>query len=279
MLGGARRLVSKQGRREVVATPPVETPSSKVDVEAPARTTTLEAIVPRADLARLVASITPLRVTIGPGRAVNLDGLTLELVAGRGVRLRGSGTVSWDFAHVPIPVRVNACQILLVPRLGSADGSHVLSFEPLLENLQVKSAPGLADETIAAAIRRAIEGSRSRLAWDFGRTLSTRLPLSPKVSPTSTLALFPVGGAASVSDRELRIVLRFESRLEVERGQARSADARDVTESGREEVSPAVRPPPRLHLGRPLPHKRPPPAKGRTLRRPALRLRGGRTLS
>ncbi len=176
------------------------------------------AIIPGTDLARLVESITPFHVTIDEkrGRAITLDRPTLELVSGEGIRLRGSGLVSWDFAHVSIPVRINVWQFLFVPRVASRDSSHVLSLEPRLEELEVALVPGLVDEKIADAIRRAIAKNQDRLAWDFGRTLSRRLPLPAKVSPTSTFAIFPVGGEASVDSREVRLVLRFEAEFELE---------------------------------------------------------------
>jgi hypothetical protein len=243
-------------------------------------------VLPKADLARLIASITPCRVTIDPerGRAVSLDRPTLDLVPGQGIRLRGSGVVSWDFARVPVPVRVNRWQILFVPRVGSRRGAHVLSLEARLEDLDVKLIPGFVDEKIATAIRRAITEHQNRLAWDFGRTLSKGLPLTPKFSPRSVFSLLPAGGEASVHEREVRLVLRFEARFQVGPGleQTPVAGTEGEAASAREEVSRvsrAVRPPPRPQPARHLPHKLPPPArpaKSRTLRRPAPPPRTGR---
>ncbi len=238
------------------------------------------AIVPATDLARLIESITPFRVTIDEerGRAITLDRPTLELVSGEGIRLRGSGLVSWDFAHVPVPVRINAWQFLLVPRVASHGSSHVLSLEPRLEELDVHLVPGLVDERIASAIRRAIAQNQNRLAWDFGRTLSKRLPLPAKVSPTSTFAIFPVGGEASVDLGGLQLVLQFEARFELEPapGELEStAVAEGESESAHEQVSRAAHLPARPPVARPLLRKRPPPTRSRTLRRPAP-VRGGR---
>lgn len=237
------------------------------------------AIIPGTDLARLVESITPFRVTIDEerGRAVTLDRPTLELVSGEGIRLRGSGHVSWDFAHVPIPVRVNAWQFLFVPRVASHGGSHVLSLEPRLEELDVRLVPGLVDEKIADAIRRAIARNQNRLAWDFGRTLSRRLPLPATVSPTSTFTIFPVGGEASVNVREVQLVLRFEARFELEPEPERAEVAEEESERAGEQVSRAVHLLTRPPLDRPLPRKRRPPTRSRTVRRPAP-LRGGRVV-
>jgi len=231
------------------------------------------AVIPGTDLARLVETISPFRVTIDEkrGRAITLERPTLELVSGEGIRLRGSGLVSWDFAHVPIPVRINAWQFLLVPRVASHGKSHVLSLEPRLEELEVGMVPGMVDEKIAGAIRRAIARNQNRLAWDFGRTLSRRLPLPAKVSPTSTFAIFPVGGEASVSQDDVRLALRFEALFELQSKpeQAAVAEGKSVSDSRAANLSA------RQPADRPVPRKRPPPPRTRTLRRPAP-LRGGR---
>ena len=239
------------------------------------------AIIPGTDLARLVESITPFRVTIDEkhGRAITLDHPTLELVSGEGIRLRGSGLVSWDFAHVPIPVRINAWQFLFVPRVASDGSSHVLSLEPRLEKLDVAMVPGLVDGKIAGAIRRAVAQHQNRLAWDFGRTLSKRLPLPAKVSPTSTFAIFPVGGEASVDAREVRLVLRFEALFELEPKPGaelgRTAAAEHESASAPEHVSGPAHLSARPPSDHPLPRKRPPPTSSKKVRRPAP-LRGGR---
>jgi hypothetical protein len=177
------------------------------------------AIVPKTDLCRLIDSITPLRVTVDEqrGRVISLSRPTVELVPGRGLRLRGTARVVWDFALVPIPVTVNKWQLLFVPRVESTDSVHVLRFEPELEELEVKLVPGFVDEKIADSIRGAIAKIRERLAWNFARTLSKRLPLPAKISPRSTFEIFPIGGDVSVDDRELQLMLRFEARFERER--------------------------------------------------------------
>ncbi|MBN9161308.1 MAG: hypothetical protein BGO98_41145 [Myxococcales bacterium 68-20] len=182
------------------------------------------AVIPRTDLVSLVESITPLCVTIDKerNRTISLGRPKVELVAGRGLRLRGDAHVHWDFAHVPIPVTINTWQLVLVPRVSSRGRSHVLSFAPDLEELDVKLVPGFVDEKIANAIRDAISHHRDRLAWDFGRTLSKRLPLPANVSPSNTFEIFPVGGDVSVGEAEIRLALRFETRFEPRAAEAES---------------------------------------------------------
>jgi hypothetical protein len=235
---------------------------------------TATAVVPRTDLARLVASLMPFRANLGEGggRAVTVESATLDLVSGRGIRLRGSAALSWDLALVRIPVRVTRFQLLLVPRVEAPNGSHVLSLEPQVEELDVTSTPGLVDEKVAAAIRGWITGHRDRLAWDFGRALSKRLPFPENLSPAGTFVLVPVGGEASVSESELRFMFRFEADLHVGHEVERTAAATSV-ESARQEGSQAEHPTAPPALARKIPHRHPPPPKSRPLRRPTPRPR------
>jgi hypothetical protein len=127
----------------------------------------------------------------------------------------------------------------LVPRIKSRGDSHVLSLEPVLEELDVKLVPGFVDEKIADAIRGGIAQNRDRLAWDFARTLSKRLPLPAKISPAKTFEILAVGGEVSVNESEMRLALRFETRFFDEERAAATE-----TETEREQVSGAVQPTP-----------------------------------
>lgn len=178
---------------------------------------TATAVIPSTDLASLVESLAPVRVNIGEerrGRVVKLGRPTVELAPGRGLRLRGDAHIVWDFAGVPIPVTINVWQLLLSPQIVPHDGSHVLSFDPEIEELDVKRVPGFVDEKLANTIRTALEKNRDRLAWDFTRTLSIHLPLPTMISPPKTFELIPRGGDVAVSESDVRLVLRFEARFE-----------------------------------------------------------------
>jgi hypothetical protein len=178
------------------------------------------AVVPKADLVRFVESVTPLRIDIDAarGRSLTLGHAAVTLVSGAGLRLRGDARVTWDFAHVAIPVTVNAWQLMLVPRIAPQGHPHVLVFEPVLEDLDLKLVPGFVDEKVAGAIRAEVAKNRERLAWDFARTLTKRLPLPARVSPPSAFEIFPLGGEVSVSESELRLELHFEARFEKKAG-------------------------------------------------------------
>lgn len=176
----------------------------------------LTGVVTKAELVHLVESLTPLRIDIDErrGRFVTLGRPDVELVAGRGMRLRGDGRLSWDVAGVAIPMTLQAWQVLLVPRIASRRGSRVLAFEPIVEELDLKLVPAFFDDAIAGAIRGGISQNRDRIAWNFARTLSKRLPLSARLSPSKTFEIVATDGQVEVTITEVRLTIHFEARVE-----------------------------------------------------------------
>lgn len=176
----------------------------------------LTASVTKAELVALIDALTPMRVAIDErrGRAITLGRPEVSLVAGKGLRLRGDGRVVWDIAGVAVPVTVQVWQVLLVPRVLPRGRSRVLSFEPVIEELDLKLVPGFLDEKIADAIREAIAQHREKIAWDFARTLSKRLPLPLRISPASLFEIVATEGEVEVGTNELRFGVRFEARIE-----------------------------------------------------------------
>lgn len=175
----------------------------------------LMALATKAELATLVESFAPLRVMIDErrGRAVQFGRPRLELVPDRGLRLRGAARLTWDVAGVSIPVTIQRWQLLLVPRVVPRRRSQVLTFEPVVEQLDVRLLPGFVDDKIARAIRESIVHRRERIAWDFTRTLSKRLRLPARMLPARTFEILAVEGSVTVTESDLRMVVRFEARV------------------------------------------------------------------
>jgi hypothetical protein len=187
----------------------------------------LLAIIEKDELATLVRSMTPLRIAIDGrrGRSVTLREPDLvELVPDRGLRLRGDAHIMWDVAGVGLGVRVQAWQVLLIPKVapapsGNAGGRRVLLLEPLVEELDLKLVPSFLDDKLASAIRDGIAQAQGRLAWDFARALTKRVPLPAERmetggAPLHALQLEATDGMVAISDRELRLAVRYEARLE-----------------------------------------------------------------
>ena len=103
---------------------------------------------------------------------------------------------------------------MLVPRVLPRRRSRVLSFEPVIEELDLKLVPGFLDEKIADAIREAIAQHREKIAWDFARTLSKRLLLPLRITPASLFEIVATEGEVEVGTIEVRFGVRFEARIE-----------------------------------------------------------------
>lgn len=174
----------------------------------------LTAVATKAELAALIDSFTPLRVSIDErrGRAVTLGRPRLALVPGRGLRLRGDARVTWDVAGVAIPLTLQAWQLLVVPRVVPRDRGRVLAFEPIVEALELKRVPGFLDEKIARVVRDGLAQNRDRIAWNFTRALSHRWPLPARISPARAFDLRAVDGDVAIGEGELRVSVRFEAR-------------------------------------------------------------------
>ena len=168
------------------------------------------AIVTKDDFASVIQQITPLRVAIGPRRVVTLGRPSkVELVAGKGLRVRGDARFSWEVGGIPIPVTLRTWQVLLVPSFAMLGGGRVLAFEPVLEALDFKRLPMFLDDRIGAAVADGLAAQTNKLAWPFERDLTLLRPLPEKISPVSELRLGPTGGHITVTSTEVRLTLDF----------------------------------------------------------------------
>ncbi|MBX3261368.1 MAG: hypothetical protein KF782_16910 [Labilithrix sp.] len=175
----------------------------------------LTATVSKAEVVALVGALTPMRVCIDERRrrAVTLNRPEVAFVAGRGIRLRGDARVTWDVAGAEIPVTVQVWQVLLVPSVVARGRSRSLALEPVVEELELGFVPGFVDGKISRAIREGIAQKRERLAWDFARTLSRRLALPARIAPPRAFEIVAAAGDVDVGDTELRLGVRFETRV------------------------------------------------------------------
>lgn len=174
----------------------------------------LTAIITKDDLEGLVRGLTPMRVDLGPGRTVSFGAPEIvELVAARGLRVRGDARLLWEIAGLPLPVSLRAWQILLEPSVVVRDGALVLAFDPVLEALDFKRVPGFFDERIILAINEIVATQKKKLAWNVSRALSWHRPLPQRVSPARTFDIAPSSASVSVSSEELRVEMTFAAQV------------------------------------------------------------------
>lgn len=172
--------------------------------------------VPKADLFEVVCDLTPTRIELSkrPRRVLHLGRpRRFELVPNRGLRVRGDARVAWEALGLALPVTLRAWQILLVPSVVVQSGAHVLAFDPVLEDLDFKRVPGFFDERLVEAVNDGLASQRRKLAWNFSKTLSFRLPLPARVSPGGTFELVPSSGDVEVTADAIRLSVAFEAKV------------------------------------------------------------------
>lgn len=177
----------------------------------------LSAVVTKDELVALLEAITPLRVAIDErrGRAVTLGRpRAVDLVPGEGLRVRGGARIAWDVAGLGIPITLQTWQMMLVPRIAARGRARVLVFDPIVEALEMKLVPGFLDEKIADVLREGLAQNRRKLAWDFTRTLSKRLPLPARIGPARLFEIAAIDGTVTVTDSEVRLTVKLEARVE-----------------------------------------------------------------
>lgn len=171
------------------------------------------AIVTKDDLVSVARQLTPLRVAVRPRRVITLGRPTkIELVAGAGLRVRGDARFTWDVGGLTIPVTLRSWQVMLVPAFVPAPGragGHVLAFDPILEDLDLKNVPMFLDGRIAEAIKGGLAAQKGKLSWDFERQLGITRTLPSQISPAGDVTLVPSGGNVTVTATEMRLELTF----------------------------------------------------------------------
>lgn len=145
------------------------------------------------DLRSVIDEIKPLRVEIRPRRVITLGRPTMvELVAGAGLRVRGDARFTWEVGALPIPVKLRAWQVLLVPSfVATKGGGHVLAFEPVLEELDFKRVPLFVESRIAEAMKQGLAAQKHQLIWDFAKHLTFRFRAARDAAPASLRADAP----------------------------------------------------------------------------------------
>lgn len=206
----------------------------------------LTAVVTKAELTVLLASLAPMRVMIDErrDRSVTLGRPELSFVPGKGIRLRGDARIAWDVAGIAVPVTLQGWQLLLIPRIHTKGTGRFLALEPVVEELDLKLVPGFLDDKIADAITEWIANNRARIAWNFARTLSKRLPLPKRISPAETFEILVTDGDVEVTESELRLNVRFEAHIDRAPAQIQKAKARERVDEKTTDKSPPSHPAP-----------------------------------
>ena len=177
----------------------------------------LTVTITKDELVRSIRELLPLRIDLGRRRSVTFGQAHLvELVPNAGLRVRGDARMLWEIAGLPLPVSLRAWQVLLVPSIASREGSHVLTFDPVLEDLDFRRVPGLY--RIIDAVNEGVASQRRKLAWNLSRALNVSTPLlRSRAVPAATFELSALAATLAVGESEIRIDVKLEPRVRREK--------------------------------------------------------------
>lgn len=158
------------------------------------------------EIERAAAELTPLKIDLGRKRSVSFGRPEIiELVPQTGLRVRGDAKMVWEVAGLTLPVTLRAWQMLLVPSIARRDGTLVLAFDPVLEELDFKRVPASFDERITDAVNEGVASQRGKLSWNLSRLLGSSTRLPARVSPGGAFDLVPVSARVDIAASELRV--------------------------------------------------------------------------
>jgi hypothetical protein len=172
----------------------------------------LTLIIGKDEIDRIVSELTPVKIDLGRKGNVSFGRPALvELVPNTGLRVRGDAKMVWDVAGLTLPVTLRTWQLLLAPSIARRNGSLVLAFDPVLEDLDLTLVPGFFDERIIDAINEGVASQRGKLAWNLSRLLGSSTRLPARVSPGGFVELAPSMANVAISASELRVDVDLEA--------------------------------------------------------------------
>ena len=180
----------------------------------------LTATLQREDFVAFLQQLTPLELRLSdPGEPQRLFLIDtprdVRLVAGKGLEVRTSARLTWEVLGVRLPVTVQSMRLTLRPSLVERSGRPVLAFALRFEEADLRAFPAFLDAKVIDAVNAAAAEHESRLVWDFIDTLTFDFKL-PKQLPPSRMAFCAMAGDLEVTDEEVVLSVRFETRVAFE---------------------------------------------------------------
>jgi hypothetical protein len=173
----------------------------------------LEAIISQDDLASLAVELLPLSVHLGQPDSehyVLLSAATeVELVEGRGLRIRCNAQIRWPVLGMDIPINVDGLTVLVEPSVPADNESLVFSVE--VERANVAWVPSVLDAKIVDAINEALRKKSRDLSWNFMKTLSHEFLLPEVLQPLHALGLKAAWGTVRTTEDAMVLAVSFKA--------------------------------------------------------------------
>ncbi len=188
----------------------------------------VEAQLTRADVEEFVHRIAPIRIHMTPTDEdthwLELDApKVVQFVPERGLRVECTGRIRYSVASVPFRFAIRSLHVLLCPVVVDTR----VYFHLEIEKSDLQHIPDVIDDGIMQLINRALTPRRTRMVWDFGRTLSAALPLPVRLEPLDQLSVGVRQGDVVIGREEIRF--RVALTTEIVRYKDHPSDAEPAT--------------------------------------------------
>ena len=170
----------------------------------------LEAIVPREDLAALLAELTPVTIRLGEsGELCIHEPSDVTLVQDLGLRFECKARLEWEVLGLEVPVTASSVGVLVRPLITHREGRPALVFALELEHTHVAGVPSLFDARVTGLVNRELEGKHVELAWAYGETLSHVFDLPVALAPRERLSVTVDGAKVKATGDALGLAIQM----------------------------------------------------------------------
>ena len=178
----------------------------------------LQAAFSHADLVLFAEKLFPVHLALEEG---NKEGRhiylgrpkSMELVAGKGLRVDMRARVLWPLLGIDVPIDVPNVTAMMTLEMARLDGEDVFSLSPVIEALDVTHLPGFVESALMGAINAAIAKEHAALTWRFTHTLDFRLPIPEAEEPARRLHVSARWGDVVVTADGITLIAALDADL------------------------------------------------------------------
>jgi hypothetical protein len=174
--------------------------------------TQITALLDLATLEQMLSELLPLHVRLGdhggPDRYFSVDEPTLvELIEGRGLRVRASAKAHWTLGGMPIPLTIDSIIFMLEPQIAPPPEPGKLLFKLKVEALGLKNVPGFIEESMVPLINEGLAVLEGAIGWDYAKTLNIKKEIPPLAAPLEAFTL--AAGKAHIAVTKEAVILQL----------------------------------------------------------------------
>jgi hypothetical protein len=176
-----------------------------------------EIIIPREDLAKLLAEALPLLIRVGDPAANHSLALTdlgdVTLVPDKGLRVECKAHVHWPLLGIDFPVEIRSLVLLVLPSIEKGEDGDQLVFRGTIEHADFAALPDMLDESVTAAINAKLSADGAKAAWNFSRSLAFLPRLPAMLEPLQAFGIRPAWAKIRITDEALVLAASFHTEI------------------------------------------------------------------